>query len=440
MRKLISLFLVAVMLWSLAACGKKLPADKQNTNPTAAETTPKPEPLTDEKLVEIARKQLEVPDKAGITFTVTGNHYWEAANTYYKAITFYENDKMVAGASVDPMTGDLLRNIYKYAKGAVDPQLLFQQFLSGEITACSQYGNEKLLKAYLSDEYYTYTIYDVRNDGITELCIRQPFETLFFREQEGRLVYWQTVGNSYETLLNNGAFLYERHGGAPNNTRYKYYELNEIGHVDSSVEFSWWDGENPGQGRTYLFEDKQVSKEEYEAMTEKYLSIGSDKVIWYNKDGTPVITDQQPADSTVQNTIPKSLSQTIEEEIEAAREADSYLPEYTSNAGMSELWGKYRDKWKEIADEYYEKIMQYEDIVQINEHYHSAEDLHSFVANMKINWETYSKVQYEQYFEVLLTVYQSGTIVGPLAASYQYNLQKDWAMEVLHICEMLYIE
>ena len=83
--------------------------------------------------------------------------------------------------------------------------------------------------------------------------------------------------------------------------------------------------------------------------------------------------------------------------------------------------------------------MRYDDVVQPSEYYYSAEDLHTFVSNMKTNWESYSKQQYQHYLGVLQTNYQGGTIVGPLAASYQYEQQKDWALEILKICQMFQI-
>ena len=507
-----------------------------------------------------------------------------------------------------------------------DEANLFQQFLDGDIPAYDKSGVEKLLYGYLifdvNQNPYTYAFFDVANDGITELCVWQYPEQYFFQEKDGQVHHWYTETKSYSHLLNNGAFLYERHGAAPTNIRYEYYELDANAQVRFSVEFSWWDGASVEQGKvypdTYFLDGKEVTKAEYDAKTEKYLSIGKDQILWYNMDGTPHKTETQPTETepqpsantpdttpedsapslqavlenkqtfldyensakyissygrdvwqytvvdmdgdktdelavmftdgsililrmdgdsargyyfglhamyrintdgtyfwnadagetygcdrlefngndykTVQlyrveknasgvvvyyingesvselaykelsatqgnktsvswiswppeenesqnpaYTRPKTLAETIEEQIEAAWKADSYLPEYTSTAGQCDLWAKYTQKWKEVADEYYEKIMQYDDVVQPSEYYYSAEDLHTFVSNMKTNWESYSKQQCEHYFGVLQTYYQGGTIVGPLAASYRYEQQKYWALEILKICQMFQI-
>lgn len=507
-----------------------------------------------------------------------------------------------------------------------DEAKLFQQFLNGDIPAYDESGAAKLLEGYLiwnmDEQAYSYAYFDVANDGITELCVWQYPEQYFFQVKDGQVHHWYTETKSYSHLLNNGAFLFERHGAAPTHINYEYYELDENAQVTFSVEFSWWDGATVEQGKVYpdhySFDGKEVTKAEYDAKTEKYLSIGKDQIVWYDMDGTPHKTETQPTEAETQpsantpeitpedstpslqavlenkqafydyenaaknlssygrdvwryafvdmdgdktdelavmftdgsililridgnlvrdysfglhamyqintdgtyfwnadagetygcdrlefngseyktvqlsrveknasgtviyyindepvsksafekmsaaqgnktsvswiswppeenvsqtpaTTQPKSLAESIEEEIEAARKADSQLPQYTSTAGQCDLWAKYTQKWKEVADECYEKIMQYDDVVQPSEYYYSAEDLHTFVSNMKTNWESYSKQQCEHYFGVLQTYYQGGTIVGPLAASYKYKLQKDWALEILKICQMFHI-
>ena len=136
----------------------------------------------------------------------------------------------------------------------------------------------------------------------------------------------------------------------------------------------------------------------------------------------------------------ESLSEKLVKEIDNEYLFDSKLPEYTSNYGMCELAKKYEDKWKSVADEYYEKIMKYNDIIQPADYYYSFDDLHTFVSNMKSNWEEYSEKQCENHLRTLQTIYGSGTIVGPLYADYRYKMQKDWALEILGICVSLGIE
>lgn len=75
---------------------------------------PKMEDLDTQTLAKVAAKGLGVPEKEGITYKFDGIWYWRGANRYVVEIIFFEDNEMVAGASLDPYTGEPLRNIYNY--------------------------------------------------------------------------------------------------------------------------------------------------------------------------------------------------------------------------------------------------------------------------------------------------------------------------------------
>jgi len=148
---------------------------------------------------------------------------------------------------------------------------------------------------------------------------------------------------------------------------------------------------------------------------------------------------RQTADDRFLIALSESLTEQITRQMDEAFEADSELPEYSSTAGMCQLYDKYTKKWQQIADEYYNKIMAFDDLIQPSEHYYSAEDLHTFVANMKTNWEAYNQEQCVNYLKTMQAIYQSGTIVGPLMANYRCNQYKEWALQLVTICQCLHI-
>ena len=135
-----------------------------------------------------------------------------------------------------------------------------------------------------------------------------------------------------------------------------------------------------------------------------------------------------------------SLSQKLIDEIDGAYREEVKNGEVSSNVGKVDLTSKYTEKWKQTADEYYGKLMEYEGIVPPSDIYYSSDDLHTFVSDMKNTWETYSKEQRKNYLKVLQTVYAAGTIVGPLIAEYEYDMQMEWTLELVEICEQLGIE
>lgn len=145
-------------------------------------------------------------------------------------------------------------------------------------------------------------------------------------------------------------------------------------------------------------------------------------------------------DDVVEDQVDESLYEKLIREIDGAYIEEQKAPESSSTVGMVELSDKYTEKWKQVADEYYDKIMKYDGITQLNENYYSSDDLHTFVSNMKTNWEEYNQKQCTNYVKTLQTIYGAGTIVGPIFADYKCEMQKEWALQLVGIYQQLYVE
>lgn len=116
MKKVFYLFFVLVIITSFAGCGKNDSLSSQKQQQGSTEQVSEKKELSDEELAKIVAKSLGVPDKDGIDYGVSDEmYYFEAADRYYKNITFNENGEFVAHASVDPYSGELLRNIMEYS-------------------------------------------------------------------------------------------------------------------------------------------------------------------------------------------------------------------------------------------------------------------------------------------------------------------------------------
>ena len=133
----------------------------------------------------------------------------------------------------------------------------------------------------------------------------------------------------------------------------------------------------------------------------------------------------------------ESLSDSLIREIDGAYHEESKLPENSSTGGMVEVAAKYTDKWKEIADEYYDKIMDYGNSEQTDESVVMIDELKASVSKMKTNWERYYKEQSEAYANTLYAVYNGGTILHPMIADYKYDQQKEWALRLVSIYEQI---
>jgi len=241
-------FFIILALFCTVGCSAKQNLSQSTPDNTVDKTITEIEDLSDEELAKAVAQKLNVPQREGITYKISEKHFWEAADIYFKNITFYENGQMIAGADVNPKNGELLKNIYKYAVG--------------------------------------------QNESMADKITR---------------------------------------------------ELEEE----------------------------------------------------YNK--------------------------------------DSMLEEYQSTVGMIELSEKYTEKWKQIADEYYNKLLEIDNIEPMNEYYYTADEMHTFVTNMKTNWEEYNKIQCENYSKAIRAAYNGGTLAGPVAANYALERQKEWAIQLINL-------
>ena len=115
MKSIICFLCVVLLMASFTGCGKGGSSNPQNPQQTETQSDLEKKELSDEKLAEIVAKELGVPDNAGIESNITAEmYYFEAADRYYKNVLFTEKGETVAWASVDPYTGELLRNIFEY--------------------------------------------------------------------------------------------------------------------------------------------------------------------------------------------------------------------------------------------------------------------------------------------------------------------------------------
>lgn len=153
-------------------------------------------------------------------------------------------------------------------------------------------------------------------------------------------------------------------------------------------------------------------------------------------------TDDTPATTqpSVSATPPVFLREKYEAEIEADYAADADLPEYQSTAGMCELSDQYTKRWRDIADKYYNKLLAYEHKEDVSTPYCSVEEYRTALADMKAAHEDFVEKEMTAYSTILRYEYQGGTISGVIAAGHRYNLEKEWALKILDMCDMLGVE
>ncbi|MDR1616671.1 MAG: hypothetical protein LBR98_06635 [Syntrophomonadaceae bacterium] len=137
----------------------------------------------------------------------------------------------------------------------------------------------------VEDIYYSirnneeYTLYDFTNDGVYELYLKHTFGTDIIMYKNDQLIMVTNI-SPYGILLNNGAIL-TRNSGAGHVT-YRYYSLDNAGNEINETYFQRLYDET---GETYLFAGQEYTKEKWDDLTGKYLSVGSDQIKWYDYNG-----------------------------------------------------------------------------------------------------------------------------------------------------------
>ena len=163
---------------------------------------------------------------------------------------------------------------------APDYNNLYTDFLSGETPFINVEGKKTYITDFDSfDDETAYALYDMNGDSNPKLIVNIRNELHIFTIVDNQIKLWRAETAVYSRPLNNGAILYERHGGGPEHTSYTYYAPDFYGNTKYEISFSYWesDGENP---EWYDINGKEVSKEAYDAVTKPILSVGDDKIEW----------------------------------------------------------------------------------------------------------------------------------------------------------------
>lgn len=184
-----------------------------------------------------------------------------------------------ASNDVPSANNDALAAYDNFLAGRINAQDLKHKLSDGVVTI-KDISLEPALKTY-------YALFDMNRDGIPELHLRPIVGGSYaiFTYLDGKIVLWHDAPD-YESPLNNGAILYERDGAAPTHINYYYLVLDSDGKETSKVYFSKYHSVDES-GLTestdydvFMFEDKEVSEDEWNSLTNEYLSNSSDLILW----------------------------------------------------------------------------------------------------------------------------------------------------------------
>lgn len=208
--------------------------------------------------------------------------------------------------------------------------------------------------------------------------------------------------------------------------------------LDMYAEFFWADPDESIEEFSadieYLTLSAHINGDPYEVRLEKGDDGLLSKVSATDADGNAVDLSAKAATTRI------FLRDKYTAEIEAASDADANLPEYQSTAGMCELNDKYANYWADIADEYYYKLLAYEHDEDYSTPFCNVEEFRTALIDMKTDHKEYVEKEMTAYNTILKYEYQGGSISGVISSGHRCELEKEWALKILDICDMLGIE
>lgn len=157
----------------------------------------------------------------------------------------------------------------------------YNEFLSGNINAKDKTTDKTFdineMDSFNKPGIISFALFDVNGDGISELHTRSDFYDVF-SYRDGQLVRWHTSINLMDgevfALDNRAIFSVHESTGTE-------YEYTTFGPDGTATSISFFDpasvyinnGQDVPENSDYYFNDKEVSKADYDKLTKDYLAL-----------------------------------------------------------------------------------------------------------------------------------------------------------------------
>lgn len=166
-----------------------------------------------------------------------------------------------------------------------------------------------------------------------------------------------------------------------------------------------------------------------------------------NKDKNDLAVEE-PTDTTIVIETEPETEQTFDKTEEKHtytldKEYAELLSKAESNVETVSINDIYTEKWEELAQIYYEKILySIENNTFADEFYGEGtnEKALLMMEQWQTDWNNYYELQTNYYNEFLEYNYGAGSIVPVVSSKYKMNLARERALELYDMCLLLYID
>lgn len=162
----------------------------------------------------------------------------------------------------------------------------YEAFLAGNLSVYNELtGEENTIDVLLEAENGTYLYCDINGDSVDELHVKSDTHYFVLQTDNGELnvIY---DGAVYEYPVNEvgiSGVLYYKEGDAPKHETYQFRIFDIFGDNTESVNFEWYDDNEDlemDEGDCYLYNDSEISMEDWLKKTEVYRDLDVENVSW----------------------------------------------------------------------------------------------------------------------------------------------------------------
>lgn len=285
---------------------------------------------------------------------------------------------------------------------------------------------------------FGYILKDINGDDVPELFWMREDRTLLavFTVCDGKAKLLDAFWYRYPCKMLDDNRLYLNYSAGTGFLSFEILKLDQSGTLVNDLSF---DCNIPGGDAGEYWEQigdaepVAISEERFDQLVEQYpFEWGS---AW---EVLPITFFEETAESEL--TLGEKLTKKIEAELE------NKLQNAADGGGTFDYRVAYdtcAQEWKEVAEQYYDAIMAYEEWFaeweEMSGNDRIVEDFRAAMEEYKSAWEEYEQSQGTAYDTIIDTIYGGGSLGSIAFSEHHYDHCKQWALQVLEIYELMFI-
>ena len=138
---------------------------------------------------------------------------------------------------------------------------------------------------------------------------------------------------------------------------------------------------------------------------------------------------QNPSKSVVDETVIIDASDLKTKQYQLDIQMEKELDLCESNVELTDTYKKYSNKWNELGETYYSALLSSDE----------TDNFKAIIAKNEKNWNEYLDTRLSNQSDLLIGMYDGGTIVPIALSKYKLEMRREHTLELYKICIESYI-